>query len=128
MRLERRTPPSVQWLRGLVVLTGQDYSAPEFDYSALVLIDVQNDFVDGTALVEGTAERIETIARLAAAFRAAGRPIVRLYVPGGSDVDPPRRAAIEAGNQCHTLRRVGTRLPGGSRHRRHRPKPRTRRA
>jgi nicotinamidase-related amidase len=114
MRLERRTPPSVQWLRGLVVLTGQDYTAPEFDHSALVLIDVQNDFVDGTAPVEGTAERIETIARLAAAFRAAGRPIVhivRLYVPGGSDVDPPRRAAIEAGNQVTAPDSHGAKIP-----------------
>jgi len=84
------------------VIARADYTAPEVDRSALVLIDVQNDFVSGAAVVDGTAERIEVMARLAALFRAAGRPIVhivRLCVPGGSDVDLPRRAAIEGGGQ-----------------------------
>jgi hypothetical protein len=88
------------------VPTSPDYTTPELVHSALVLIDVQNDFIDGAAPVEGTAERVETIARLAAVFRAAGRPIVhvvRLYVPGGSDVDLPRRAAIEAGRQVTAI-------------------------
>jgi nicotinamidase-related amidase len=67
------------------VIARADYTAPEVDRSALVLIDVQNDFVSGAAVVDGTAERIEVMARLAALFRAAGRPIVhivRLCVPG----------------------------------------------
>jgi nicotinamidase-related amidase len=96
------------------VPTSPDYTAPELVHSALVLIDVQNDFIDGAAPVEGTAERVETIARLAAVFRAAGRPIVhvvRLYVPGGSDVDLPRRAAIEAGRQVTAPNSHGAKIP-----------------
>lgn len=96
------------------MLTKQDYTAPEFDRSALVLIDVQNDFVDGASPVEGTADRIDTMAQLAAIFRAAGRPIVhivRLYLPGGSDVDLPRRAAIEAGSQVAAPNTHGANIP-----------------
>lgn len=94
--------------------TKRDYTAPEFDRSALVLIDVQNDFVDGASPVEGTAERIDTMAQLAAIFRAAGRPIVhivRLYLPGGSDVDLPRRAAIEAGGRVAAPNTHGANIP-----------------
>jgi nicotinamidase-related amidase len=43
-----------------------------------------------------------TSARLAVAYRAAGLPIahiVRLYPPGGSDVDLPRREFVEAGGE-----------------------------
>jgi nicotinamidase-related amidase len=45
-----------------------DHTAPEIDRSVLVLIDVQNDFVSGAAVVDGTAERIDVMARLAAMF------------------------------------------------------------
>ncbi|MGB8504166.1 cysteine hydrolase family protein [Mycobacterium sp.] len=97
------------------MLANQDYTAPEFERSALVLIDVQNDFLDdGAAPVEGTAGRIDVMARLAAMFRAAGRPIVhivRLYVPGGSDVDLLRRAAIEAGDQVAAPHTHGAHIP-----------------
>jgi nicotinamidase-related amidase len=79
-----------------------DYTAPEWERSALVVVDVQNDFVlpAGAMPVDGTELLLPTMAEVAAAFRSAGRPIVhvvRLYVPGGSDVDLPRRAAVEAG-------------------------------
>ncbi|ADG78634.1 Isochorismatase hydrolase OS=Tsukamurella paurometabola (strain ATCC 8368 / DSM / CCUG 35730/ CIP 100753 / JCM 10117 / KCTC 9821 / NBRC 16120 / NCIMB 702349/ NCTC 13040) OX=521096 GN=Tpau_2022 PE=4 SV=1 [Tsukamurella paurometabola] len=77
-----------------------DYTSPHWDRAALVLIDVQNDFVDGAASVPGTRAALPAMARLLAAFRAAHRPVVhvvRLYVPGGSDVDPLRRSAIESG-------------------------------
>ncbi|WP_458318941.1 cysteine hydrolase family protein [Mycolicibacterium brisbanense] len=92
----------------------RDYTAPDLARSALVLIDVQNDFVDGAAPVEGTAERIAAMARLAAAFRECGRPIVhivRFYRPGGSDVDLPRRAAIEAGSQLAAPNTKGANIP-----------------
>lgn len=91
-----------------------DHTAPEIDRSVLVLIDVQNDFVSGAAVVDGTAERIDVMARLAAMFRAADRPIVhivRLYVPGGRDVDLPRRAAIEAGAQVAAPNSDGANIP-----------------
>ncbi|KXO91875.1 cysteine hydrolase [Tsukamurella pulmonis] len=91
-----------------------DYTAPHWDRSALVLIDVQNDFVSGAAPIPGTAESVPAMARLAAAFRAAGRPVVhviRLYVPGGSDVDPVRRSAVEAGARIAAPGSAGAGIP-----------------
>jgi nicotinamidase-related amidase len=81
--------------------TGQseDLTAPHFDSSALLVIDVQVDFLDeGAWTIAGTSDRLPRIAALAAAYRAAGRPIVhavRLY--DGDDVDLVRRAALRAG-------------------------------
>lgn len=91
-----------------------DYTAPDLARSALVLIDVQNDFVSGAAAVPGTAALVDTMAELAATFRAAHRPVVhvvRLYVPGGSDVDPPRRAAVESGQQIAAPHTDGAAIP-----------------
>ena len=91
-----------------------DYTAPDLARSALVLIDVQNDFVSGAAAVPGTAALVDTMAELAATFRAAHRPVVhvvRLYVPGGSDVDPPRRAAVESGRQIAAPHTDGAAIP-----------------
>lgn len=54
------------------------------------------------------------MARLAAAFRAAGRPVihvVRLYVPGGSDVDAVRRATVELGARIAAPRSDGAQIP-----------------
>ena len=59
------------------------------------------------------AERIEVMAGWRR-FHAAGRPIVhivRLYVPGGSDVDLPRRAAIEGGGQVVAPHSRGAEIP-----------------
>jgi nicotinamidase-related amidase len=80
------------------------YTHPRAASAALVLIDVQRDtYADGAPLhVSGTAEAIPAMARLAAAFRERGRPIVhavRLYRPDGSNVDPVRRQSIEQGAQ-----------------------------
>lgn len=96
------------------VSAGRDYTSPELDRSALVLIDVQNDFVSGTAQVDGTAEHLPAMARLVELFRAKHRPIVhvvRLYIPGGSDADPPRRSAIEAGHQIAAPHTDGAAIP-----------------
>ena len=93
---------------------GRDYTSPDLARSALVLIDVQNDFVSGAAPIAGTTEVLDAMARLAATFRAAHRPVVhvvRLYVPGGSDVDPPRRAAIESGQQIAAPHTDGAAVP-----------------
>lgn len=93
---------------------GHDYTAPDLARSALVLIDVQNDFISGAAPVHGTAEVLPTMARLLRAFRSARRPIVhviRMYVPGGSDADPPRRAAVEAGQQIAAPHTDGAAIP-----------------
>lgn len=77
------------------------YVSPEFDSVALVSIDVQRDVLDGQPFeIPGSSAAAASIARLADAFRTAGRPIVhvvRLYREDGSNVDPCRRGAIENG-------------------------------
>ncbi|WP_078309046.1 MULTISPECIES: isochorismatase family cysteine hydrolase [unclassified Mycobacterium] len=90
------------------------FIAPEWDSSALVVIDVQTEFVSGAMTVPGTADRIPALGRLIAAFRTAGRPIVhvvRLYVPGGTDTDLPRRAEILAGREVAAPGSDGAQIP-----------------
>jgi nicotinamidase-related amidase len=88
---------------------GDPYTRPSAGSAALVLIDVQRDFVDVSAdmggeeasmPVAGTAAAIAAMSQLAKAFRAHGLPIVhivRLYQPDGSNVDLVRRRLIEQG-------------------------------
>ncbi|MEU9805963.1 isochorismatase family cysteine hydrolase [Mycobacterium sp. NPDC050853] len=90
------------------------FVAPEWDRAALVVIDVQVEFVSGVMTVPGTADRIPQLGRLVAAFRRAGRPIVhvvRLYVPGGTDTDLPRRAEILAGREVAAPGSDGSQIP-----------------
>ncbi|KRQ27359.1 MULTISPECIES: cysteine hydrolase family protein [Mycobacteroides] len=90
------------------------FVAPQWDSSALVVIDVQTEFVSGAMAVPGTADRIPALGRLIAAFRQAGRPIVhvvRLYVPGGTDTDLPRRADILAGREVAAPGTDGSQIP-----------------
>jgi len=55
---------------------GVDYTKPEWARSALLVIDMQNEFVlaDGASPVPGTAEILDRLAELVEAFRRAGRP------------------------------------------------------
>jgi nicotinamidase-related amidase len=97
-----------------IVSRVSDYLAPHFDRAALVLVDVQNDFIDGAMPVAGTREILDRLAGLAAGFRAVGRPVahlIRLYEPGGSDVDAVRRADVEAGAQVVAPGTVGAEIP-----------------
>ncbi|HKJ59495.1 MAG TPA: isochorismatase family cysteine hydrolase [Halobacteriales archaeon] len=80
------------------------YVEPNPDGAAMLSIDVQRDFTDPGAPAEipGTAEAAPAMGRLARAFRERSRPIVhvvRLYRRDGSNVDPCRRAAVEAGEE-----------------------------
>lgn len=97
-----------------------DYTSLHVERSALVVIDVQNDFVTGAMPVPGTETVLPALERLLGAFRAAGRPIahvIRFYEPGGSDVDTVRRASVEAGAVVAAPGTEGslipTRLTGG---------------
>ncbi|MGO9155106.1 cysteine hydrolase family protein [Mycobacterium sp.] len=87
------------------MIVGDSYTRPSAGSAALVLIDVQRDFLDtpgGQAPmpVTGTCAAIAAMAKLARAFRERGLPIVhivRLYQPDGSNADLVRRRLIEQG-------------------------------
>jgi nicotinamidase-related amidase len=77
-----------------------DPTGPEWNASALLVIDMQRDFIDddGSAPISGTADVLPRLSALVTAFRDAARPIVhivRLYQ--GVDVDLPRREAVASG-------------------------------
>jgi len=92
-----------------------DYLSPRFGSSALLLIDVQNDFLDdGAAPVAGTTGILAHLGALAAGYRSAGLPVVhvvRLYEPGDSDVDPVRRELVESGAEIVAPGTVGSEIP-----------------
>jgi nicotinamidase-related amidase len=94
-----------------------DYVSPDFGSAALITVDTQVDTLDGQPLeVAGTTAALPRIAALAAAFRAAGRPIVhvvRLYRSDGSDVDLCRRAAVQAGATILARGSSGSQLAPG---------------
>ena len=78
------------------------YTSPNAGTSALVLIDVQQDFYadDSPMRIAGTRATIPAMAKLARAFREFQLPIVhvvRLYRPDGSNVDLVRRRSVEQG-------------------------------
>lgn len=78
---------------------GDDPTAPEFDFAALITIDVQCDTLDGGPLhVPGTSACLPNIARLCDAFRRVGRPIVhvlRLYEADGSNAELSRKQTVQ---------------------------------
>ena len=93
-----------------------NYTEPYAASSALISIDVQEDFTrpDAPLLIPGTAERLGQMQKLLQAFRRAGRPIVhvvRLYLPDGSNVDLCRREAVERGNRLVAPGTAGAELP-----------------
>ena len=91
--------------------------APDFASVALVTIDTQRDTLDGQPFeVPGTSAALPEMRRLAAAFRAAGRPIVhvvRLYRPDGSNVDLCRRRAVAEGARLVLAGSPGAELAPG---------------
>ena len=93
------------------------HTAPRFDAAALVSIDVQRDTLDGRPLeISGTSAALPAMAKLAEAFRRAGRPIihvVRLYRADGSNVDLSRRALVEGGARILAPEDEGAQLAPG---------------
>ena len=78
------------------------FTEPRFRSSALLTIDVQNDFTlaGAPAEIPGTLEVLPRIAALLQAYRASRLPIVhivRLYAPDGSNAELCRRERIRDG-------------------------------
>jgi nicotinamidase-related amidase len=80
------------------------YTTPEPERSALLTIDVQEDFTrpGAPAEIRGTWERLPAMQRLVEAYRKHNLPIihvVRLYLANGTNADLCRRETIEGGTR-----------------------------
>ena len=91
-----------------------DRTAPQYDRSALITVDVQRDFLDGQRFeIHGTSAALPAMGRLVELFRLKARPIVhmvRLYRADGSNVEPFRRRVVEQGAQLVLPGSVGSQL------------------
>lgn len=81
-----------------------NYTSPDYNKSALIIIDVQNDFSLPGAISEihGTFDIISNIKKLVDFFRIKKHPIIhviRIYRTDGSNVDLCRRKLIENGKR-----------------------------
>ncbi|HZH28024.1 MAG TPA: cysteine hydrolase family protein [Azospirillaceae bacterium] len=80
----------------LLQLAGAKLRPPALDQSVLVLVDVQNEYVDGVLPLAGVDAAINDAARLLASARAAGTPVIHVVhhsVPGGPAFAPDTRGA-----------------------------------
>jgi nicotinamidase-related amidase len=78
------------------------YTTPKFESSALVTIDMQNDFglANGASPIPGTMPIVPHLVELINAYRKKELPIVhivRLYLRDGSNAELCRRKVIETG-------------------------------
>ena len=95
-----------------------DHTAPHKNRSALLTIDVQNDFVlpGSPAEIPGTYELVPSIRDLTLAFRKNELPVIhviRLYEPDGSNAELCRRGLLEQGKQIVSPGSEGADLVGG---------------
>ncbi|HEY2845313.1 MAG TPA: isochorismatase family cysteine hydrolase [Bryobacteraceae bacterium] len=79
-----------------------DYTSPVPARSALLTIDVQQDFTmpGAPAEIAGTHDRLPVMRRVLDAYRQLRLPIVhvvRLYLPDGTNADLCRRSSLESG-------------------------------
>ncbi len=79
-----------------------DYLSPDLQHSAVITIDVQNDFTlkGAPASIPGTLEAIPQMVEVLQEARARAVPIfhvVRLYHPSGENAELCRRQALKEG-------------------------------
>ena len=108
----------------LLQMAGADAGPASLATSTLVIIDAQNEYLDGKLALPGVKPATEALARLLAKARAAGAPVVHvvqkgrpgglfdLEARGGAVIDAVKQAArrayrAEAAAQC--VRADGTR-------------------
>ena len=66
----------------LLELSGADLNPPPLAKSAVVIIDAQNEYLDGKLALPGTMPAIEAIRTLLANARAAGAPVIHVAHKG----------------------------------------------
>lgn len=93
------------------------HTEPHWEHSALVTIDMQNDFADDGAFpVTGTTAVVPRLCELVDAYRARTQPIfhaLRIYLPDGSNAHPVRRAALSQGARIVAPGSAGTQIVNG---------------
>ncbi|MEU8138152.1 isochorismatase family protein [Streptodolium elevatio] len=77
-------------------VTGRDNALPKLADATLVLIDFQNTYRSGVMALEGAEPALAAGARLLAAARAAGAPVVHVVNDGGEGTPYDIRAEIGA--------------------------------
>jgi len=91
-------------------------TAPEFGASALVVIDTQEDVLDGGGFpIAGTSQALPNLRVLLEAFRSAERPIVhvvRIYEADGSNAELCRRQLLASGAAIVVRDTPGSQIPG----------------
>ncbi|WP_418502632.1 isochorismatase family cysteine hydrolase [Flagellimonas sp.] len=91
------------------------YTNMEWGRSALMIIDMQYDFVEegGAAHIKGTQEIVPEIRDMANTYRSFHRPVihvVRLYQDDGSNVDVCRKHLIQKGRRIVSPGSKGARV------------------
>ena len=78
----------------LLEMAGADLTPPRFEEATLVVIDAQNEYVDGALPLPGVGEALGRIAALLEAARNAGAPVVHVQHRGrpGGLFDPEKPA------------------------------------
>jgi nicotinamidase-related amidase len=84
----------------LLELSGANLNPPPLAQSTLVIIDAQNEYLDGKLALPGVKPAVEALARLLAKARAAGAPVVHVQHKGRAgglfDLDARGGAIIDA--------------------------------
>jgi nicotinamidase-related amidase len=84
----------------LLEMSGADMRPPPLSGAALVIIDAQNEYLDGKLALPGVEPATEALARLLAKARASGAPVVHVVQkgrPGGLfDLEARGGAVIDA--------------------------------
>jgi nicotinamidase-related amidase len=84
----------------LLELSGADMRPPPLAGATLVIIDAQNEYLDGKLALPGVKPAVDALARLLAKARAAGAPVVHIQHkgrPGGLfDLEGRGGAIIDA--------------------------------
>ncbi|MGE3066072.1 MAG: cysteine hydrolase family protein [Hyphomicrobiaceae bacterium] len=84
----------------LLELAGADLNPPPLSQSTLVIIDAQNEYLDGKLALPGVKPAVDALARLLANARAAGAPVVHVQHKGRAgglfDIEGRGGAIIDA--------------------------------
>lgn len=84
----------------LLELSGADMRPPPLATSALVIIDAQNEYLDGKLALPGVKQALDALARLLGKAREAGAPVVHVQHKGRAgglfDLEARSGAIIDA--------------------------------